>query len=52
MHVKEFSDLRIYRQHDDQFETICSDLKSLQMFLQRILHISDKLPEDSRKELQ
>ena len=52
LHVKEFADLRIYRQHESEFETICSDLKGLQTFLQKILYISDKLPEDQRKDLQ
>lgn len=52
LHVKEFADLRIYRQHGEEFETICSDLKGLQAFLQKILYISDKLPENERKDLQ
>ena len=52
MHVKEFADLRIYRQHESEFETICSDLKGLQAFLQKILYLSDKLEEDQRKGLQ
>ncbi len=43
MHVKEFDDLRIYRQDGQDFDTICTDLKGLQSFLQKLLFVSDKL---------
>lgn len=43
MHVKEFDDLRIYRQDGEDFDTVCTDLKGLQAFLQKLLFVSDKL---------
>ena len=52
LHISQFCDLRIYRRLDDEFETVCTDLPSLQKFLQKILFVSDHVSTTAMSELQ